>query len=356
MISVVVVNYHSAGLVKLAVESVLAEDEKVEVFVVDNTATVEERELLQAFFKERPVNLIFNESNLGFGRACNQAYSLSRGEYVFLLNPDAYVVPPCLGALRKFLEETPDAGAAAPLIYWDSAMTYLFPRSLLPSPLQDIFVRLSLLSHTFGRLYSFAERRKNLRLWRSLSPVSVKSLSGGAAFLRRASVEDAGGLFDERFFLFYEDSDLFLRMQKAGFRLYVLPQARAVHRHRHTGQKLDIMARTRALYHEKHFSDNVLQRVSSLIPGPAREFKHIDCGTWDAPPSFPVPAALSRGYLFEWSPSPFFVPSVGFFGAGENFIFSGEIWDALDTGCYYSRFTDPERSLAAHDILCWRKG
>ena len=355
MISTIIVNYNSAHLTEKAVGSVLQEDEESEVFVVDNTAAPEERERLQDMFEGRPVTLLFNETNEGFGRACNRAYSLCRGEYIFLLNPDAYIVPPCLRTMRKFLEDKPRAGSVSPLLFWDSAMTYFFPRALLPSPGRDFAVRLSGFSPALGSLYSLSERKKNLRLWRSSSPVRVENISGGTAFLRRTAIDDSGGLFDERFFLFYEDSDLFLRMQKKGHHLYIVPSARAVHRHTHSLEKLDIMSHTREIYYEKNFKGLFMQRVASLIPGTTRPRDCVDFGSWGTPPLFPVPEGLSEQYLFEWSPSPLFVPSVGYFGTGKDLLFSPEIWDCIDRGEYYSRFTDAGKTLAVHEVLRWNK-
>lgn len=355
MISVIIVNYGSALLTKRAVDSVLCEGEDTEVFVVDNTAEPEEVERLQTIFADRPVTLLFNDTNIGFGRACNRAYALSSGDYVFLLNPDAYIVPPCLRIMREFLENKLDAGSVAPLTFWDSMMTYYFPRSVPQSPYRDLAARLPCFPQISGSLYSLLERRKNIRLWKSSSPERVKNISGGVAFLRRSAVEKSGGLFDERFFLFYEDTDLFLRMHRKGYHLYIVPSARAVHRHKHSSRKIDQMTKTQQLFYEKHFSGLFGQRLVSLIPGNFHTRPSLDFGSWSTPPLFPVPERLRKRYLFEWSPSPLFVPSVGYFGAGEDLLLSREIWDSIDSGEYYSRFTEVDRTLARHDVLRWRK-
>jgi GT2 family glycosyltransferase len=355
VISVIIVNYGSALLTKRAVDSVFCENEKTEVFVVDNTADAEESERLLAMFAGLPVALLFNETNIGFGRACNRAYALSKGDYIFLLNPDAYIVPPCLLIMREFLERKPGAGSVSPLTFWDSMMTYFFPRPLLPSPCRDLTAKLSDLSQVFGSLYSLLERRKNIGLWKSSSPVRVKNISGGAAFLRRTAIEDCGGLFDERFFLFYEDSDLFLRMQKKGYHLYIIPSARAVHRHKHLQEKIEIMTETQKIFYGKHFKGLIRQRVISVIPDAPRARTYLDLGSWSTPPLFPVPERLRKRYLFEWSPSPLFIPAVGHFGAGKDLLFSPEVWDSIGSGEYYSRFTDGDKTLARHEILRWRK-
>lgn len=356
MISVIIVNYNSAYLTKRAVESVFREDENVEVFVVDNTSTPEERECLHSIFKTQDVAFVFNESNVGFAGACNQAFSLSRGEYIFLLNPDAYLIPPCLRMLREFMENNLRVGSVSPLLYWDSAMTYLFPNSFLPSPAQDFFMKLSRISPSFGYLYSHWGKRKNLKLWRSSSPVKAKNLSGGTVMIRRSAIEDIGGLFDERFFLFYEDNDLLLRLRRAGYSLYFVPCAKAVHSYKHSNLKLDIMAKSRELYYEKHFSNHPLRRLSAHLPDYSLRTGYTDSGTWNTPPLFSVPVKFRNGYLFEWSPNHLFIPAVGFFGKGETFIFSEEIWHSLDKGEYYGRFSDDQKLFCSSRALFWRKG
>jgi GT2 family glycosyltransferase len=357
VVSVIIVNYNSSSLLKKAINSVLNEHEDIEVIIVDNTATVEERTHLKELFGgvER-IRLLFNKTNVGFARACNQGFSISTGNFIFLLNPDAHTVSPCLSILKNFLLTTPSAGAVSPQVYWDDDIKYLFPHYLFPSPFQELCSGLYRLSYTFGYLYSLYERRKNLKLWKSSSPLSVKNLSGGVVMLKRSAVEDAKGLFDERFFLFYEDADLFLRLRKAGYNLYIIPDAKAVHNYKHTNQKLHIMAQARYLYYEKHYGSNLLEKISARIPDhPAKNGCIIDHGIWNTPPSFLINSELQKGYLFEWSPNPLFIPSVGFFGKGEMFFLSEQIWNLLDNNVYYSRFTDPDKNILKFKVLYWRK-
>jgi GT2 family glycosyltransferase len=306
-------------------------------------------------FSSGEVHLLFNKRNLGFAAACNGAFASSHGEFVFLLNPDAYIIPPCLRILREFMENMPGAGSSSPLLYWDSAMTYHFPDSFPPSPVQDFYRELSRISPRFGCLYSHWGKRRNLKLWRSSSPVKVKNLSGGTVMLRRSAIEDAGGLFDEQFFLFYEDNDLFLRLRRAGYSLYFVPRAKAVHEYVHSATKLQIMAQSRQLYYKKHFNNHFLERMHVCPPGRSPGAEYTDSGNWSSPPVFPVPEELRKGYLFEWSPDNLFIPAVGFFGKGDTFIFSKDIWHFLDKGDYYSRFSDGRKLFSCNRPLMWRK-
>jgi GT2 family glycosyltransferase len=355
MISVVIVNYYSALQMERAVSSVSEGPDEIEIIVVDNTCTAGEREVLDEMRRQHGFTLILNDENAGFAKACNQAFLKSRGEYIFLLNPDAFVISPCLGILREYLDNTPAAGSVSPQVYWDDERRYFFPCYPYSSPFQDLCIRLSSVSGKFGTFYSLAERRKNISLWRSSSPVRVKNLHGGVVMVRRSAAERAGGLFDERFFLFYEDADLFLRLRKKGFSLYIVPEAEAVHNYHHSRKKLEVMSRTAPLYYGKNFGRSLLLKFSSIMPGGFPKGIYHDGGVWNTTPLFAVPDGLYDGYLFEWSPSPLFIPSIGCFGKGGQFTLSGQVWGLLDEGRYYSRFTPPVGKVTKYETFCWDK-
>ncbi len=355
MISVIVINYYSARLTEKAVCSVLKDTGDYEIFVVDNTGTPEERKALESLLKTLDVTIIVNDSNVGFAQACNQAFALTKGEFVFLLNPDVFVTPSCLGTLVNFLNGNPDAGSVSPQVYWDDALTYYFPKYPCPSPYQDLLAKLSSSFHAFGTAYSHYERKENLSLWRSAAPVRVKNLSGGVALLRRSAIEQSGGLFDDRFFMFYEDSDLFLRMRNNGFNLYIVPAAKAVHSHHYSNEKMVQMSQTAPLFYEKHYRDSLLRKVAALIPARYKSRRHPSMGSWSAPLSLPIPDKLVEGYLHEWSPNVLFVPSVGYFGKGKTFVFSEQVWNFIDRGEYYSRLSHPSQMISNCKVVRWRK-
>jgi len=355
MISVIIINYHSARLASRAVESVRKDEKNIEVIVVDNTATDEERAELRASLEMKGVTLILNERNEGFARACNQAFSCSEEEFLFLINPDAYAVSPCISVLRNFLEGNPKVGAVSPQVFWDKDMSYHFPLYPVFSPSRELVSRFTGFSPLFRRFFSLNERRKNLKLWRSTLPVKVKNLSGGTVMVRRSSIKRSGGLFDERFFLFYEDTDLFLRLRKSGYRLFILPTAKAVHNHCHGNEKLAVMAQTRHLYIDKHYKKIPFMRASSALSQYRGTDRCVDHGGYDSPPVFPIPRDLEKGYLFEWSPSPLFVPSVGCFGEGKTFAISEEVWNLFDRGVYYSRVSSLSEFFAHAKTYCWTK-
>ncbi len=172
--------------------------------------------------------------------------------------------------------------------------------------------------------------------------------------VRRLAIERAGGLFDERFFMFYEDTDLCVRLRKKGYGLYIVPTAKAVHNYCHTAAKIERMTETLRVFNQKHYPQNILPRLRTMV------FRHTpikdqDCKSWKTPPSFQVLERLRAKYLFEWSPSPLFIPSIGYFGTGEVFDFSKQVWDFLGSGTYYSRITDPSGFLPKNTMHVWKK-
>lgn len=100
MISVLIVNYFSFTLTVRAIRSVLSDQPSAQIIVVDNSDDAAEAISLSAILPGG-VKLIVAQSNLGFGRACNLALNYSHGEWIFLLNPDAFVLP---GFLTNWLK------------------------------------------------------------------------------------------------------------------------------------------------------------------------------------------------------------------------------------------------------------
>lgn len=361
MISVIIVNYHSARMTKRAVDSVLQEDEDIEVFVVDNTTTVEERHTLKSFLPEN-IKLIFNETNEGFGKACNRAYTMSRGKWLFLLNPDAYVLPGALKKLKHFLINHPQAAAAGPLIYWDEQKHFILPPNYLPLPSQNLLLanrcRIPALTH----LYALRWRWWSLRVLNSASPLEQYSLSGGSVLLRRDSIEAAGGLFDESFFLYYEDSDLFLRLREAGYKLYLLNSATVIHNYNQTPEngisKIGQSLRSHNFYMEKHFKYkyaiiNELNRMMTIFNSDRKLSDMVNLGRLKTPFSITVPDHLKDAWLFEWSHDPNLFPAAIMHGSGKTFDFPEIAWSLFRPGRYFGRLSSPGVFFVKPATLLW---
>ena len=341
MISLIVVNYRSAHLTARAVRSVLQEEPDAEVVVVDNSADPSHSALLAAVLPEG-VRLQVSERNVGFGAACNLGLEASTGDPVMLLNPDAYVLPGALKALRERLDARPGVGAVAPQVLWDETRAFLQPPGRLETPGWHLLQVLAWRSAWLGKLLSWGFRTWSLRTWRAVQPVSQSMLSGCAILLRRATIARVGGLFDERFFMFYEDADLSLRLRKVGLALEVVPSARVVHGWRSEQTKSAWMTPAREQYFSKHHPRSVFLRLAQRAEGlPVRDPAegYLDLGQPGEPLTWCVPPAWRRAWLLEVSPSALFVPSLGLLGSGPAADLGASVWSNLAEGTYFARLS-----------------
>lgn len=219
-ISVLIVSYNTKEHLKACIDSVLAErseDIAIEVIVVDNASS----DGSTTFIKENypVVQLIENSDNLGFGKANNQAYQASTGDYIFLLNPDALAKPGALMALIDAYRILSDCAIAAPkLVNPDGSVQ----SSCLNLPSIGRAVR----EYFFGKVGLYTKFEPN-----SSEPIAVEAVAAAALLINRDVITKLGALFDEKFFHYYEDLDLCRRIKHIGLKVYYVPTAVVIHHH-----------------------------------------------------------------------------------------------------------------------------
>lgn len=347
MITAIIVNYHSHLLTARAAASVLADQPDAQVIVVDNSASEAEAQALRLTLLPQ-AELVVSAENIGFGRACNLGYGQARHEWIFLLNPDAFVVPGCIGVLLEFMQKTPAAGAVSPMVYWDAGLSWFAPPILMHTPVTELGMALLLRQPWLGMRGSLIFRQWVLRRIRSEQPVEREMLSGGHVLVRRSAVEAVGGLFDPAFFMYFEDTDLCRRLRQADFGLFLLPPAQAVHEWCCTQDKSGTSETSRRYYFSKHFPGNWLSAWSRRIEAsglPLHLPPAYDFGLCCAPPVLPVPEALQADWVLELSPQPLLIPALYYFGNGMEARIPDELWQRLGPGSYWARIGDQEGKI-----------
>ncbi|MDH3349648.1 MAG: glycosyltransferase, partial [Desulfobulbaceae bacterium] len=170
------------------------------------------------------VNLIANTENRGFGAANNQAYNIAKGDYFILLNPDTIIKPSAIDNSIRFMQSHPKCGlCGGRLIKPDGELdpsARRFPNSwfklLTLSGLSDCFS-----SSSFFNSYNFGG-------FDHQSAIEVDWVPGTYTVYRRALLQQVG-MFDERFYLYYEETDLCLRAKRVGWKIFFIPDAEVVH-------------------------------------------------------------------------------------------------------------------------------
>jgi len=214
-LSVILVNYNDRSHLPACLASLekALSGLNAEVILVDNRSRDGSPQRVKASFPW--VRLIENEQNFGYPRANNIGFSHSRGEFVLFLNTDTVVPADAPAKLLARLKKCPEVGAAGPaLVHADGSFQVSFGTKV------GFFseMRQKLILNHYTRIALRHSRR----------PRAVGWLSGACLLARREALEEAG-LFDEDFFLYFEDIDLCRRLAEKGFGLLFCPEVRVSH-------------------------------------------------------------------------------------------------------------------------------
>ncbi len=222
ILSVVIVSYNTRDMTLQCLRAlhIALNDMKAEIFVVDNASSDGSAEAIGRDFPN--VNLLKNENNHGFGAANNQAIRLAQGEFVLLLNSDAFPAQSAIDRLIECARNQPRGAVFGPrLLNEDGSLQHSCYR--FPSPIKSIWENL-LLASTFPNHPIFGDYRN----WPHDAQREVDFVIGACWLVRRTAIEEIG-LFDEEFFLYSEETDWAKRFQKAGWKTFFVPEAEVTH-------------------------------------------------------------------------------------------------------------------------------
>ena len=224
--SIIIVSFNTREILRgcLARLFEVTQDLHIEVIVVDNNSRDASAEMVERDFPA--VKSIRSGVNLGFAAANNLGFKAAGGEFILLLNPDALLEPGALHKALAHISADPAIGMGGGRLLDEAGRMQPSARRY-PSLLNEVLV-LSGLAARFPKSRFFGRFD---RTWDdSGRPASVDWVPGAFALIRRSAL-DAVGPFDERFFLYYEEVDLCLRLHRAGWAIWYWPDVLV----RHTG-------------------------------------------------------------------------------------------------------------------------
>jgi GT2 family glycosyltransferase len=224
-ITVIIVSYKCPEPLKETLSSVMAQryEGPVETVVVDNASRDETPEIVKRFPN---VKLIESRENLGFARANNLGAREGEGDFLFILNPDIVLPQGLLSRLADYLTDDPRVGAVGPTLIEKTGRLQKYcawKNYTTAAAIADVIGLSEGLPRRFLRAGCFYPHDLYYG-----EPKEVFSLSGSCALIRKEAFLAAGG-FDERYFLFGEDLDLFRTIRRKGFRVVYLPSEPVVH-------------------------------------------------------------------------------------------------------------------------------
>jgi GT2 family glycosyltransferase len=220
-VSVTIVTFNSGRFIKRCLESVLEQRyANKEIIVVDNASTDGTVDILEQFADR--CRVVYNDENIGFAAAQNQAISISSGEWVLTLNPDVLLLP-------NFIQALADAGQMDPKIgsVCGKLLTIRASFDLPDKPLVD-----STGIYFTPMLRHLDRGSQEIDNGHYLKHEFVFGATAAAALYRREMIDDislAEEFFDPDFFVYREDADVAWRAQLLGWRCIYTPHARGYH-------------------------------------------------------------------------------------------------------------------------------
>lgn len=225
-LDVIIVNYNSTPQLLQCVRSLLSASEgtSLSIQVQDNASQKGDVSVVVKDFPE--VLLTRNSRNLGFAKAVNRAMKNGNAPYVLILNPDTLVLPGLFSATLGYMENHPEVGVLGPRILDSDGVVQGSARSF-PNLLTALFGRKSILSKIMPHN---PITRENILTAQSdgMNPMEVDWVSGACMLVRRDAIDNVG-LFDERFFMYWEDADWCRRMWRKGWKVIYFPEASMIH-------------------------------------------------------------------------------------------------------------------------------
>ncbi|MEK7167612.1 MAG: glycosyltransferase family 2 protein [Patescibacteria group bacterium] len=215
-LSIIIVSWNVKGLLKKCLESI---KEDFEIIVVDNNSKDGTKEMVEKDFPE--AKLIKNKKNLGFAKANNQGIQEAKGDCILFLNPDTEILD---GTLEKCLKEmdtgigilgckilNPDLTIQPSVRRFPTFLNILLILSKLPK-----FFHFKSLDHYLAKDFNYDKSQEVDQVM-------------GAFMMVKKEVLDKVGMFDERFFLWFEEVDFCRRAKRNGFKIYYLAEAEIIH-------------------------------------------------------------------------------------------------------------------------------
>jgi GT2 family glycosyltransferase len=189
------------------------DDQYFDIIVVDNGSTDDSVAVLKTKFP----NLLYieNKENLGFAEGNNRGliYSIESGyTYSLVMNTDTLVNEDLVMCLMTHLEMHPQAAAVQPAIYWMHNPTKIWNGEGSFNPVLGV-----------TRSDTSTPKKNDTKSYKIAEWVT------GCCMLLRNSVLKTAGLFNQHFFLYYEDVELSFRLRSSGYELHYLPSCKMYH-------------------------------------------------------------------------------------------------------------------------------
>ena len=225
-VSIIIVNWNTRDALRDCLNSIYEQggQSSFEIIVIDNASIDGSAQMVKTEFSD--VILIQNRDNKGYAGAANQGIAVSKGRYVLIVNSDIIIYDGAIDKVVKYADTRNDAAIVTCQVLQDS-QTVQMTCFRFPS-LINLFLSASGLAKAFR--YNRFFGRESMLWWKRDSIRELDTASGMFLLVRRKAIEEVG-MFDDSFFLYYEETDWCKRFVDAGWKIIFWPQAKVLHVH-----------------------------------------------------------------------------------------------------------------------------
>jgi len=222
------------------------------IILIDNASTEEEADEFYASLELPNLNILRNQQNLGFPRACNIAANRKRSPLIFFLNSDVVLDPGSINALVQEMDN-PEVGIAGMKLVFPIDSRGLRTDMRPQGKIQHIGMSFNIKIVPIHHLVGWSEDNPKVNSLRK-----VHAVTGAAMMVRRSVWAKLGGFDEDYGHGSFEDVDFCIRAEKLGYNTHVVPEARAVHYTGATVEKYQIgfpMQMNHLLFLNKHLNN-----------------------------------------------------------------------------------------------------
>src|SRR3989344_879636 len=213
----------------VSIKKINASDFKLNVVVIDNGSR-EKLNLPQDYLGNIPLEIIVKENNLGFTGGHNKGikYALENGaDYILVLNNDVTIDPNLISQLIKALDRNSKYGIVSPKIYFAKGFEFHKDKYKEDEKGRVFWYAGGIMdwANVIARHRGVDEVDKG-----QYQKTEETDFATGACFLIKRDMLEKVGFFDDKFFLYYEDSDLGQRIKRSGYKIIYAPDAVVWHK------------------------------------------------------------------------------------------------------------------------------
>jgi GT2 family glycosyltransferase len=214
LVSIIIVNYNGKKWLQKCLDSLFEQTyTNFEIILVDNNSSDDSIEFLRSNYSDTRLKIIEHKENSGFAGGNNVGFKYARGEYIILLNNDTWVEKNYIINFITAFDEIPNLGCAQSKIL------------LMDTPEKIDSAGSFWTKSTFLYHYGFFKNTNDKKYNVNYKVFSTK----GASVIYRKDILDKVGLFDDKFWCYYEETDLNHRLWLAGYESWYYPGAICYH-------------------------------------------------------------------------------------------------------------------------------